>query len=70
MEDLPVDEKEEEKVDLKDALGVLIKNKRDAIDAVIYLTLKWPMTSQEIAAELARLKLLPEKKRIILARPN
>ena len=65
MVDLPL----EAKIDLKDALDKLIKNKQDAIQVMIYVTLRWKLTAYEIARETKRLALKGRDK-IILMRAN
>lgn len=65
MTDLPI----EEKIDLKDALDRLIKTRQDAADVMIYVSLKWRLTSEELAGQIAMLK-LKSKKLILLGRRN
>jgi hypothetical protein len=63
--DLPI----EDKIDLKDALDKLIKNKQDAIQVMIYVTMKWKLTAYDIARETKRLQLKGRDK-IVIMRPS
>ncbi len=65
MADLPL---VEEKIDLKDALDRLIKNKQDAVQTMIYVTLKWKLKDHEIASEIKRLQLKRQDKIIVVGR--
>lgn len=65
MADLPI----EDHIELKDSLDRLIRNKRDAIQVMIYMTLKWKLNQHEIAGEIARLK-LKMRDRIIIVKPS
>ncbi len=62
--DLPL----EDKIDLMQALNELIRNKRDAIQTMIWITLRWKPTPQEIAGEYARLKIKAKDRLIIFGK--
>ena len=38
----------EERIDLKEALDKLVKNKYDAIQVMIYMTMNWKITDYDI----------------------
>lgn len=64
--DLPL----EAKRDLKQAIDELVRNKYDAMDVMVYVTLKWKVLPAELAKHIESLKLKAKDKLIIVGRKN
>lgn len=58
----------EDKIDLKKALDELLKVKSDAIDVMIYVTLRWKVTPLEIAKRVQQLKLKGKDKVVVIGK--